>query len=169
MLLKVDIDGHDCLVTEAILEAKFSPALVLMEINARFPPPLKFSLIFEESYESEDRTFLYGCSLSYASEMMCKRGYRLVQLTYIDALFIRDDIAEVHGISINSCGREDDVWTHGYWNAHNRDYCFPWNRNLQHWNEPPGLSDTSKLQRVLQSIMDDKKIRENIPPFVLYL
>ena len=87
-LIKVDIDGFDCAVMAAVLDA-YTPKVVQMEVNVVFPPPLRFALLSMEHYDSDKRGALYGCSLAYQIDMMRRHGYALLQMEWNDAIFVQ--------------------------------------------------------------------------------
>ena len=39
-----DIDSIDCEIMEAVLQARFSPEVILIETNPAYPPPVDFAL-----------------------------------------------------------------------------------------------------------------------------
>ena len=79
-ILKIDIDGWDCDVLPRVL-AVYHPAVVLVEFNQKFPPPLRIKLDYDPKYVSEKRSHIYGCSLAWMSvDIFGPRGYMLVQV-----------------------------------------------------------------------------------------
>jgi hypothetical protein len=97
-LLKIDIDSFDCYVMQAILKAGIRPRAIVMEVNVKFPPHVRFAMQpgftrvedgNDESsstttasasssssssswkqipFDSEKRGHIYGCSLGYQVE-----------------------------------------------------------------------------------------------------
>jgi hypothetical protein len=94
-LLKIDIDGYDCDVMEALFAAGYSPAILIMELNAAWPPPLRFKISYMPEYVRQPR--LYGCSLQYASEFLEARGYVLLQYPMEDGWFVKTPLAHHFG------------------------------------------------------------------------
>jgi hypothetical protein len=121
-ILKIDIDSIDCPVLLAVVESGFRPKLVLIEVNAEVPPPIRFSLLYEpdasvrghwdmleDRYTGRDDAF-FGCSLSMASGIMTKYGYTLLQLDGWDATYIHNDFASLFEAAIHRDeGREDGL------------------------------------------------------------
>lgn len=72
-LFKIDIDHDDCAITDAALRSGFRPALVYMEVLTAVPPPLRFapSALWIEASKYND---FFGCSLSYADDMLRLHG-----------------------------------------------------------------------------------------------
>lgn len=91
-LLSVDIDGNDFHVFSAITCVR--PRVVVMEYNAKFPPPVLFCMDYRESYvwQGDD---CFGASLKYLEVHLEERGYRLVgcSLSGVNAFFVRSDLA----------------------------------------------------------------------------
>lgn len=87
--MKVDVDGFDCDIMNAALEY-VRPKAVIMEVNVKFPPSIFMSMRHNnQPYDSEKRSWLYGCSLSYQAEILMKpHGYVLVQLDENNALYV---------------------------------------------------------------------------------
>ena len=92
-LLKMDIDGFDCNIMDAVLAAGFRPKVVVMEVNVGWPPPVRFSLSAAANYDSEKRGFMYGCSLSYQADLMAGYGYTLLQLDWNNALYVQRELS----------------------------------------------------------------------------
>ncbi|MCA8922229.1 MAG: FkbM family methyltransferase [Planctomycetes bacterium] len=90
-LLSLDIDGNDLHVFEAIQCVR--PRVVVMEYNAKFPPPIEYGLVYDPDYlwEGDD---CFGASLTTLEARMRARGYRLVgcNLTGSNAFFVRHDL-----------------------------------------------------------------------------
>jgi hypothetical protein len=94
-LLSVDIDGNDFHIFSAI--TCICPRVVVMEYNAKFPPPILFCMAYRESHawQGDD---CFGASLKYLEVNFEKRGYRLVgcSLSGVNAFFVRSDLAGDH-------------------------------------------------------------------------
>mmetsp|Transcript_27533 Transcript_27533/g.47150 ORF Transcript_27533/g.47150 Transcript_27533/m.47150 type:complete len:335 (-) Transcript_27533:5-1009(-) len=111
-LVKIDIDGFDCAVMAALLEA-YRPKVVQMEVNIQFPPPLRFALLSIENYNFDKRGMLYGCSLAYQGDMMSRHGYALLQMEANDAIYVQHDLLPPllpTGLPPTAC----DAYMHGY-------------------------------------------------------
>lgn len=90
-LLSLDIDGNDLHVFEAIQCVR--PRVVVLEYNAKFPPPIEYCLSYDPDFlwEGDD---CFGASLTTLEARMRPRGYRLVgcNLTGSNAFFVRHDL-----------------------------------------------------------------------------
>ncbi len=76
--LSVDLDGNDLVyVKEFLLESKMRPQVICVEYNAKFPPPIKWSIAFDEKHVwgSDD---YFGASLMAYVDLMSSFGYFLV-------------------------------------------------------------------------------------------
>jgi len=87
--LDIDIDGYDFYVLEALLK-KSRPYLIMAEINEKIPPPIKFSVKYDDNY-FWDSSHFYGMSLSKFNELADKYGYDLIELTANNIYALRTD------------------------------------------------------------------------------
>jgi hypothetical protein len=90
-LLSIDIDGNDLYVWERI--DIVSPCIAIVEYNAKFPPPVRWSIEYDERHVW-DRTDYMGASLAALAELGKKKGYQLVgcNLNGTNAFFVRKDL-----------------------------------------------------------------------------
>lgn len=91
--LKIDIDSIDCELLDTILTGGYMPDLIVIEANPTFPPPVLFSLrdgphTRQWFHAGGPRTGLFGCSLSYATQVARTHGYELLQYVVEDAYFV---------------------------------------------------------------------------------
>lgn len=123
-LLNLDIDSFDLELIEAILEMGIRPAVISMEINEKIPPPIFFSVKYDQDrYWAGDH--FYGCSLTAASSVVKPFGYFLESLQFNNAIFIRSDYQK------SSADLSDlDAYTRGYVLRPDRQLLFPWNRDF---------------------------------------
>lgn len=77
--LDIDIDGYDFHVLSSLLQ-KTRPFLIVAEINEKIPPPIKFSVKYEDNY-SWDGAHFFGMSISKFNELAIKYEYDLIELT----------------------------------------------------------------------------------------
>jgi hypothetical protein len=94
-LLSIDIDGNDYWVWEAI--AKVSPAIVVVEYNARFGPERAVSVPYDAGFERAKAHYsmiYYGASLAALWRLGKRKGYALVGCNSAgnDAFFVRRDL-----------------------------------------------------------------------------
>jgi hypothetical protein len=94
-LLKLDFDGWECDVLEAFLQYGFRPRIVIIELNPALPPPLRFSMHYDPQYQyTEGAPLFYGCSIQYATELLHRYNYGLIQYVAVDGYFMRNDYLE---------------------------------------------------------------------------
>jgi hypothetical protein len=92
-VLKLDFDGWECDVIEALLGRGYRPKIIIVELNPAFVPPMKFSLRYLPTMKYlEGNPLFYGCSLQYAYELLKLHGYGLLQYAALDGYFIRSDL-----------------------------------------------------------------------------
>ena len=92
-LLSIDIDGNDFYIWKAIKDQ--NPRVVIMEYNAKFPPPIDWVMQYNETHV-QDKTSYFGASLSSLCNLADVKGYSLVgcSLTGANAFFVRNDLLE---------------------------------------------------------------------------
>jgi hypothetical protein len=92
-LFSLDIDGNDYHVMAAIeaLDAR----VIVVEYNAKFPPPHRFAMRYDESYRW-DLTDNFGVSLAAWDELLRAKGYSLVgcNISGSNAFFVRTDLVD---------------------------------------------------------------------------
>ena len=93
-VVKIDIDCFDCSLLSAVLDVeKRRPAVIVMEANAKFPPPLRFNVGFVSGMKLGSRLGRpWGCSLAYQTAFLGERHYSLLHQDMLDAVFVRDDL-----------------------------------------------------------------------------
>lgn len=90
-LLSVDIDGNDIHVFNEI--SVVNARVVIMEYNAKFPPPIMFSVDYNATHTWQGDDYV-GASLKYIEKNLNNKGYKLVgcDLSGSNAFFVRDDL-----------------------------------------------------------------------------
>jgi len=124
-LLNLDIDSYDLFIIEEILKAEFRPKIISMEINEKFPPPIFFTVNYDEDHFWQMDHF-FGCSLTAASAVVKPYGYVLESLQYNNAMFVLADIAKglIEDMDV------EQAYKVGYRNKSDRNLHFPWNRDV---------------------------------------
>ena len=91
--LSLDIDGNDWHVLSPLLH-ELNPKLVCAEYNAKFPPPLRLVMQYNEQHHWGGNDY-FGASLQSFTDKMEAEGYTLVccNLTGANAFFVRKDVA----------------------------------------------------------------------------
>jgi len=121
--LNLDIDGYDIFVLDSLL-SYFSPYLICSEINEKIPPPIKFSVLFDENYRWAVDHF-FGYSISYLEDILDKYGYDLVKLEYNNVFLIKTELNKFEKMSIN------DAYNNGYILRPDRSRIFYYNQDVQ--------------------------------------
>lgn len=90
-LLSIDIDGNDLYAWERI--EVISPCVVIIEYNAKFPPPIRWSIDYDEKHVWNSTDYM-GASLAALADLGKKKGYQLVgcNLNGTNAFFVRKDL-----------------------------------------------------------------------------
>ena len=85
-LLSIDIDGNDYHIFNAISVIK--PRVVVIEINAKFPPPTKYIMPYNPTH-IWDGSDMHGVSLESLAKLALAKGYNLVgtDLKGVNAFF----------------------------------------------------------------------------------
>lgn len=86
----IDIDGNDLWVAQALLP-HISPRVLVVEYNAKFPPPVRFAMPYEPTFSWQGDDY-FGASLSSWIDLLGPAGYRLVCCSYmgVNAFFVRE-------------------------------------------------------------------------------
>lgn len=91
-LLSIDIDGNDWHVWKALTAIR--PRVVVVEYNARFPPPIRIVQRYDPAYAYSPQSHL-GASLQSFTDLGAEKGYRLVgcSISGLNAVYVRADVA----------------------------------------------------------------------------
>ena len=57
--INLDIDSYDLEIINQILDSGFKPDIVSIEINEKIPPPIYFSVTYDQKSLLEGRPFLW--------------------------------------------------------------------------------------------------------------
>ena len=125
--LNLDIDSYDLFVIQALLKGGFRPQLISIEINEKIPPPVYFTVLYDEGHVWQEDHF-FGCSLAAASEIVKPYGYALASVEYNNAMFVEIDLATAKHIPDQEVGA---AYAAGYKDRPNRTELFPWNRDVE--------------------------------------
>lgn len=88
----LDIDGNDWHVLPIFLR-ELNPKLVCVEYNAKFPPPSRLVMRYEEGHSWGGNDY-FGASLQSWADLLTEQGYTLVccNLSGANAFFVRNDL-----------------------------------------------------------------------------
>jgi hypothetical protein len=76
-VISVDLDGNDIYIVEELLTSGLSPALFIVEYNAKFPPPIEWRIEYKANHVWVGDDY-FGASLASYVGMFKKYGYSLV-------------------------------------------------------------------------------------------
>lgn len=90
-LLSIDIDGNDFHIMSAI--KCISPRVIVIEYNAKFPPPIEYCMKYNPSY-TWNQSDCFGASLKFLENNLRNINYVLVgcNISGANAFFIRKDL-----------------------------------------------------------------------------
>jgi hypothetical protein len=92
-VLSLDLDGNDFYIAREILKAGVLPKLFILEYNAKFPPPIKWTIEYDANH-SWDFTDYQGASLALLADLLSEFSYTLIccnAATGTNAFFIRNE------------------------------------------------------------------------------
>ena len=94
-LLSIDIDGNDFWLWKAI--GVISPAVVVIEYNAKFPPPISIAQPYRPDLVWRGTDY-FGASITAMVRLAETKGYNLVacSITGVNAFFVRKDLVASH-------------------------------------------------------------------------
>jgi hypothetical protein len=90
--LSLDIDGNDLHVMPACLKA-LQPKLICVEYNAKFPPPTRLTVAYDEQMRWAGDDY-FGATLQSWVDQLHAAGYTLVccNASGVNAFFVRNDL-----------------------------------------------------------------------------
>jgi hypothetical protein len=92
-VLSLDLDGNDLFFCASLLADGASPELFIVEYNAKFPPPVRFSIDYDPKNIWEYNDYM-GASLMSFVDLFTKYGYSLVccnAASGANAFFVKDE------------------------------------------------------------------------------
>lgn len=122
-ILNLDIDSYDLIVIKNLLKS-FNPKIVSMEINEKIPPPIYFTVNYDENHYWNEDSF-YGCSLQAAYEELSKFNYKLYKVIYNNAIFILNN-QNVKFLDLSLT----EFYENGYVNKPDRKEKFHYNNDI---------------------------------------
>ena len=93
-VFSLDIDGNDYWIAKAALE-RLSPRVLIVEYNAKFPPPIRFVMPYAPQYRWDGSDW-YGASFASWMDLFASHGYVPVCCSYcgLNAFFVRQSDAD---------------------------------------------------------------------------
>lgn len=96
-VISFDLDGNDLYLVDELLKNNFRPKLFIVEYNGKFPPPIKWSITYNEKHIWDGSDY-YGASLASFNELFEKNNYKLVccnSHTGSNAFFVKKEFEEL--------------------------------------------------------------------------
>jgi hypothetical protein len=95
-VISLDLDGNDYFFIEKLLSSSILPKVFIVEYNAKFPPPIKWSVSYDESH-TWDRDDYFGASLSSFSDLFERFNYKLIccNITGANAFFVKNEFSNL--------------------------------------------------------------------------
>jgi hypothetical protein len=131
-ILKIDIDGYDLSIIRKILKHDYVPKIIISEINEKIPPPIKFEVLFNDSYTWGVDHF-YGYSLAQGYDFYNNNNYHVVSLYDMNnVLCINKNIYDSKKklIKFSLPVNVNILYNEGYVKYKSK---FPWNKDVDHW------------------------------------
>lgn len=90
-VISIDIDGNDFFIAETLLNNDYKPDCLIVEYNAKFPPPILYNMPYDKNYVWKGRDD-QGSSIQHWVNFFEKFGYKLVccNITGTNAFFINN-------------------------------------------------------------------------------
>lgn len=121
-ILSLDIDSYDFWVLDAVLST-FRPRLIVTEFNEKVPPPVKFSVNYDENFRLTHH--FYGYSLAKLEELLIKYDYKILEAEYNNVFLAPSKTKGVEGMSI------EQAYKTGYADRNDRKEKFKPNCNME--------------------------------------
>lgn len=122
-ILNLDIDSYDLFVIKKLLEF-YRPKIISMEINEKIPPPIYFTVTYEDNHFWRGDHF-FGCSLQASYEEVSKYDYKLYTVIYNNAIFISKEVNfDFPNLTVEKCYKD------GYVNKLDRNEKFSYNSDV---------------------------------------
>ena len=96
-VLGIDLDGNDYYFVREILNSEIRPKILIVEYNAKFPPPIKWVVPYD-TRRTWDRSDYFGASLASFVELLQEFSYSIVccnAATGANAFFVADEYVTV--------------------------------------------------------------------------
>jgi hypothetical protein len=92
-VVSLDLDGNDYYFAQELLKTGVLPKLFILEYNAKFPPPIKWTIKYDANHIWDGSDY-FGASLASLSELLTRFSYTLVccnAATGANAFFVRNE------------------------------------------------------------------------------
>jgi hypothetical protein len=131
-VVSIDLDGNDFYIARELLKMGVLPKLFILEYNAKFPPPIKWTIKYDASH-SWDFTDYQGASLALLADLLSEFSYTLIccnAATGSNAFFIKNEyLSHFTDVPTNI----DDVFIERR------------NQLCQRWHHPPSPKSVERI------------------------
>ncbi|MBI9084341.1 MAG: hypothetical protein JEZ11_12135 [Desulfobacterales bacterium] len=122
--LTLDIDSYDYFVLAELLK-EFRPALMCVEMNELFPPPIKFAL----KYVDNIKGLIIGQSITMLYELLKKFNYSIIGLEYNNVFVLDNAYLDVDDLKTKYKSLTDmAAYKKGIVEKEDWELKMPWNR-----------------------------------------
>ena len=93
-VVSLDLDGNDLYLVARLLEHGLRPKVFVVEYNAKFPPPVRWTIAYDPAHRFRSDDY-FGASLCSFVDLFERFGFRLVCCnghSGSNAFFVRDDL-----------------------------------------------------------------------------
>ena len=94
-LLSIDVDGNDYWIWKALL---YTPRVVVIEFNPCHAKNLSLTIKYDENFVF-NKTRYFGASFTALEKLGKEKGYKLVDATGLNMIFVLDEICDEYGLS----------------------------------------------------------------------
>ena len=122
--LNIDIDSYDLEVVSVLLNSGYKPEIISMEINEKIPPPIYFSVFYDDDHFWIGDHF-YGCSITAANSLLSSFNYGIYELIYNNILFLNK--SSFKKLSFQNV---TDAYAKGYVDKPDRKKLFSYNEDV---------------------------------------
>jgi hypothetical protein len=94
-LISLDLDGNDYYFVEALLSSGAKPRIFIVEYNARFIPPIRFIIDYDDDHNWTGDDY-FGASLASFADLFQKHDYFLAccNITGSNAFFVQNEFRQ---------------------------------------------------------------------------
>jgi len=126
--LNLDIDGYDYFVLNTLL-SQYKPSIICCEINEKIPPPIKFTVLYNDTYYWNDAPF-FGQSISQVQELCKTHGYEIINVEYNNVFLVNADLSHKF-ITYTNNNDIKQIWKTGYLDKPDRKIKFSHNNGFE--------------------------------------
>ena len=156
-LFKIDIDGYDLRVLEAVLLNGYVPLLVFCEHNEKIPPPFRFFIDYNVGEKNEYvwSKHIYGASAMAIADVMRRFNYKLLGIPFgNNMVWARSDLVNETGVQTDdaiACAYFEGYYSH-HISQDGRKY--RWNRNVDSFLDHRSANLTTRAAQMRTTLLE---------------